>query len=457
MPFWDAQWVAPDTKALLFEQPKSDHVLRTYLVVDPGIRKQIIGYADLDTFGLDLPVRCLVKESENNGMAENAPYLIDMTILADTNNDNQSIPRFHRDFFTKHWGKSTGIFLRTTASFDDVWQHLRRFFRVRLESSQQWVIFRFWDPRIAPSYFESIKTEPEKTAQWLTMRNGNRISSILCEQPEADQVWQLVPNWDCIQHNKTAANPTLSALELKGIQQARLYRYNHRAVAFFRKQFPKLAKNMSTEQCQTFIQGCYIKAKQRGIVSEKHHFKYLIIAANWGSGFETDPKRQTALEDLRWSEHQYTNFDSVFTKIDEHAHIVEQDLAAPKRIVLGFERLYSTPKSDMTYNSQDDASIVGILQKIWPNQCKQLDTHSLHEFIRYTGGFAQERFILEGSDLITYIVLAFYFGAEFGHDPLYPWASEALQVKNKEQRRHALGEGVIAHFEAQNILRRATQ
>ena len=165
LPFWEQDWIAPDLKELLFGQTDdSKEPLRTYFIVDATLRKNITGVFDLDM--LDVPVRCLFKGDAAETMKEAAPYLIDMTLPDGGWEDNDRVPAFHQDFFAKHWGKNTGIFIRTMASMDEIWAHFRKFTKVQVEDVNGWQFFRFWDPRVAGKYFAGVKGWYDRACRW---------------------------------------------------------------------------------------------------------------------------------------------------------------------------------------------------------------------------------------------------------------------------------------------------
>jgi len=122
---------------------------------------------------------------------------------------------------------------------------------------------------------------------------------------------------------------------------------------------------------------------------------------------------------------------------------LQADLKSPKRVLLGFERLYSQPLGEVNYELAEEK-----IRQIWPQYARSLSSESLHAFIGQAGGvgFALG---LTGEDLLMYVCLSVYFGAEFGRDPLYPWAQSTLSIPDAEKRRHALGEAVLTHFKGQ--------
>lgn len=160
IPHWDRAWIVPDLKDLLFGVPKNGPEMRTYLILDASARKHITGFFDLDD--LDVPVRCLFKGDAAETLKESAPYLIDMTLPAGACEDGASVPVFHRDFFAKHWGANTGIFIRTPAPMAEVWGHFRKFTKVAMEEDGNRVFFMFHDPRVLPGYLRNIQRNAAK-------------------------------------------------------------------------------------------------------------------------------------------------------------------------------------------------------------------------------------------------------------------------------------------------------
>ncbi|MEL6723310.1 MAG: DUF4123 domain-containing protein, partial [Pseudomonadota bacterium] len=167
-PRWEQDWITSELKDLLFGQPDPKAPLRTYLIVDATLRTRISGIFDLDL--QDVPVRCLVRPQMAEDLREVAPYLVDMTLPEGAWDDRRQVPNFHIDFFAHHWQQGTGILIRTTADMDAVWTHFHQFARVQVETTQEWLFFRFWDPRVTLTYFDSIKTIPEKTATWFGLQ-----------------------------------------------------------------------------------------------------------------------------------------------------------------------------------------------------------------------------------------------------------------------------------------------
>ena len=94
----------------------------------------------LDASGLEH--RCLFKGGTAEELAEVAPWLVRLT-------EDSRLTRLlftGKDAIGGLWQSEPGIYIRSRASFEDIWRHFRRFTRVQDECGN-WFLFRFWEPR----------------------------------------------------------------------------------------------------------------------------------------------------------------------------------------------------------------------------------------------------------------------------------------------------------------------
>ncbi|WP_168223050.1 DUF4123 domain-containing protein [Oceanicola sp. D3] len=152
--------IDPDTSDLLasLRGPAEDG-LNTFLVLDPVRRKAVTGVFDLD--GADVPLQSLFEGRAAEEAAETAPYLADLTVAPD-----EPPSRFTTGFLKAHWGRDTGLLIRSRGSFAEVRRHLRRFTKLRREADGRWFFFRFWDPLVAGRYFRTISESERRAEQW---------------------------------------------------------------------------------------------------------------------------------------------------------------------------------------------------------------------------------------------------------------------------------------------------
>lgn len=91
-----------------------------------------------------------------------APYLVQL--------DRED--RFTNYLLDNGWGNSWGVFLRSETSMKNLRRHLRAFLRVR-DQSGQYLIFRYYDPRVLRIYLPTCTKEELRTvfgpiAQFIT-------------------------------------------------------------------------------------------------------------------------------------------------------------------------------------------------------------------------------------------------------------------------------------------------
>ncbi|WP_281859111.1 DUF4123 domain-containing protein [Litoreibacter halocynthiae] len=236
VPFWDQSWITPDLQGLLFGQEEGQPERGTFLLVDAALRMDVMGVFDLDM--IDVPVQSLFNGVASEELQEVAPHLIDLSLSALALEDGQLVPRFHKDFFKRNWGKSTGIFLRTSASFDELRTHLRKFTRMQVEGTNEWRYFRFWDPRVTYDYFEYIQNVPHKVRQWFYMRDdAQRIECIIGDHRGATDAWCATPRWSNIERMEKSVRPTLSAAEMSFFETSKVERFVRSTRAWILKNY----------------------------------------------------------------------------------------------------------------------------------------------------------------------------------------------------------------------------
>jgi hypothetical protein len=85
--------------------------------------------------------RCLYDPGGGPGLEEVAPHLVDLA------ENRAALDRLIED----GWGRSWGVYLSCSRPFEEVWNHLRQFLKVKTESGEE-LYFRFYDPRVLRVY-----------------------------------------------------------------------------------------------------------------------------------------------------------------------------------------------------------------------------------------------------------------------------------------------------------------
>lgn len=203
-------WIDPELKELIFTETQ-----HTYLLVDATRRNQVTTTFDLEDYN-DIDMRCLYSGQLAQDLKQYAPYLIDMTLSSEQLNDDDNIPKFHRNFFEKHWGENTGIILQSEQTIDDLHFHLKKFIKIQDENGK-WFYFRFFDPRVMNHYLESIQRWPQRVAKWYRIAKGTPlINQIICEHNNGLGVNAYRPlNTEKLNHN---GNFQLTSQEFKFFQ-----------------------------------------------------------------------------------------------------------------------------------------------------------------------------------------------------------------------------------------------
>ncbi len=127
---------ATDAGTLDFLKEPDEGGLKTYVIVDPTLRKAVSGLFDLDV--VDVKAQSLFDGRAAEENQEVAPYLVDATVPS-----ADQVPRFNRTFLHDHWGQNTGIVVRSHATFAEVRKHFRRFTKLKREGIDGWFFFRF--------------------------------------------------------------------------------------------------------------------------------------------------------------------------------------------------------------------------------------------------------------------------------------------------------------------------
>ncbi len=136
------------TISYLFRSEEGQVPLQTYVILDAarddGIYQKI---ANFDTEDL-----CLYRGDKAIELATVAPYLINL----------KRDDSFTKWLFVNGWGKSWGIFLRSSASFKELHRHFRKFLMVYDEEGTP-LYFRFYDPRVLRVYLPTCNESELQT------------------------------------------------------------------------------------------------------------------------------------------------------------------------------------------------------------------------------------------------------------------------------------------------------
>ncbi|EPX79305.1 hypothetical protein thalar_02130 [Litoreibacter arenae DSM 19593] len=271
-------WLPTTLRALLF--PDNADPMRTYLLVDPTLRTTVVGLFDLDV--LDVPVACLFNGDAAEEQKEVAPYLVDLTLNGDV------IPRFHRDFFAKHWGQGTGILLTSSATLDQLKRHFRKFTKLKRERDERWFLFRFWDATIASVYFRATEHDPLRAAQWF----GQGLVRTIVVEEEAGKQASVFDGAaaDRLESNAVLPPVTLTDWELEPFKLSALDRHIEEMAHTLKSDFAPELSAYSPEVIKRHVRPAISRFMNFGFKRKEHLHVIAAWALFFGPEFdEKDP------------------------------------------------------------------------------------------------------------------------------------------------------------------------
>jgi len=159
-------------KSLLF-QPSPDRLpLKTYAILDAARDKVV--YPKI--VGSGIKGMCLYHGAKSIELATVAPYLVQLETDA----------AFTDWLLGQGWGKSWGIFLKTSETLEKLQRHFRRFLMVYNEDGKL-LYFRFYDPRVFRVYLPTCNETELKTVfgpvtYFLTEGQENSLIEFTCSR-----------------------------------------------------------------------------------------------------------------------------------------------------------------------------------------------------------------------------------------------------------------------------------
>jgi hypothetical protein len=260
IPFWDKQWITPDLKEALFAQPLQGENIRTYLIVDATLRKNVTNTFDLDD--VDVPVRCLFKGDAAEEMKEVAPYIVDMTLPEGAWDDPTKVPVFHKNFFEKHWGQNTGIIFRAKASLEEMRTHFRKFTKVP-DQSGKLIFFRYWVPTTFYPMGKYLRNSPKYAHVFFPQF----VTEAFLDHPVKQKWLQFTPSEPRMDHRKLIIEAELEEKFRSFVRHKRVIKLLNDVEKFLGEKEPELATILAETP----------KSKQFGIGKNLYRLKILDV------------------------------------------------------------------------------------------------------------------------------------------------------------------------------------
>ncbi len=445
----------------LFGQPEpSAEEIQQYGSADqvpPMKLYAILEAAKIDTPGLhtllslsELAFACLFDGNYATTLRECAPYLVE---LKEDHAFTRTLFTYNPTVVDGHmhvhlWHKEPGIYLRSRASLQTLTRHFQQFTRLYHPQQDRWTYFRFYAPETVSTIIAAFNQQQFETF-------APAIHSIIA--PTREGICTLLTRRTTPSPETTITPLTapyryadfINETTLQPYRQARIGRYEDKAMTFLRKQFTPATRALNDEQLRQVIRTAYKQARKRGVVTERELLKYLIPVMFWGSYFEEDPQYQAQRISAGWSDEDGKACHNPYVSpllraTDAWFRDTRTDLEKPRDIVTGFAQIYQKPTQPVSLTL-----VTRHMLTIWPARTRVLPQTQLQPFIQATYRIARNN-NLTGSDSIMYICLAQYFGYRCMDDPLYPWIGAALKDTSspQEKRRLRLEQSILDYWDS---------
>lgn len=133
---------------------------------------------------------CLYKGEKAEKQQKTAPYLLELPANHPFAQELFSDAPLEQGDGFQHWRKNFGFFFRSSASFDELHHHFRKF--IYMPTYQDNLLyFRFYHPQVLEDYLDRLIYYPKKLA---TFFGGGLIDAFLL--PKGDDIIHYMPNMD---------------------------------------------------------------------------------------------------------------------------------------------------------------------------------------------------------------------------------------------------------------------
>lgn len=374
--------------------------------------------------GSGLEHQCLFIGDALEELGHVAPWIVQ---LEDDNN-------FTRSLFTDtdpaspwtHWTKDAGIYLRSSASLEDLCAHFRKFTKVRMDGIPDndraaWQYFRFYDPEQATLYFNAVRAWPDRMAQFYRLTDGTLVDRIIAVSSIAATAHIFAPDPDALPKERPTAF-TFQARDAHVFASARRPRFRQELAEWLLRMDEPRFKPFSEEQLYALVDHG-LREGDAFKFTFKEEYVYLLYMMSFLGGWFHKSGRvpeifRIMVEDGRAREPNLkTEFPRVFSALYGNA----RETFAGWAILFG--RLEAHLKKHGGWqNFTPDAA-----RKLIASGSRHLgdeDRERLTTFLSRVELDCDQRQVQTASGRGISLLLSFMMGHSFFSDPLYPWAIE---------------------------------
>lgn len=257
--------------------------LHTYAIVDAA--KLSGGFGEIES--CDEQCQCLFQGDAADTLQDVAPYLVELASDgALTRRLMTYDPALDETLTSAHlWHLDACVFVRTTASFDDVRKHFRKFTHVQADIGK-WFYFRFWEAQHIGAYFAALQKDLAQAQRWFLIDGKTPLTVIVPDSD--DQAMRVIgPN-----AQMPMGRPTqpfrIGALERDILKQSKKARFLRKLTKFLRGESAFLAAMDRSEQVD-LVQKLIDHAFYFGIRIEQAVADFALASLIFGRPLDGDP------------------------------------------------------------------------------------------------------------------------------------------------------------------------
>ena len=326
-----------------------------------------------------------------------------------------------------------GIFAVAAVDLETLRRHFRRFLKVRGPDGEAWY-FRFYDPRILPSFLASCSAgEAEQlfgpVQRFAVQVEKGRFASL--ERPHARD--SAAPPLGVAQPKSlvaiSATNPLRIRQEhIQAMQPVVLAGFEQKVVAHLKASFPEQTDLLGDEHAREVARYGLHRAQARGITAEREVLLWITLMVLLGSDFDEDVQ-------LAWVQ-QTLGDPALADPIDRMDRLYEEAMTYLDRIMgaknehlrAALARLDAAALPDVarSFGGELRGGAMDWLRSVWPEKCEAVGADRLLQLVSYAVGIARRHSMAGEEAIALHLGLAFFLGIGVDDDPQFPWVASVL-------------------------------
>ncbi|MCK0122444.1 DUF4123 domain-containing protein [Loktanella sp. F6476L] len=235
-----------------------DDALQTYAIVDAA---SLPGFDSPDAAG-GLLAACLFKGAPAEDLADCAPYLIAL----------EPDHSFTRALFTRseqpwhYWDRNAVILVQTTAPFELVRDHFRRFTKIP-DDTGAWFFLRFFMPQAMDAIIDGLSQSAGHLRRWFAIGREQQVFRYIVPRPDLDVVHSYKPLQTLMQDKGAVAPYRLDAQYVMILERIRDLRLEGRLMSAITYDYANV-QNLSADQIRQIVKDSIQAARAEGLKTE---------------------------------------------------------------------------------------------------------------------------------------------------------------------------------------------